>query len=333
MMRLPPIATPSDSEAVASNAAANDIALGTPEMPTVGSIEHAVGNCRPCAFFHKRGCENGVQCKFCHLCDPGEKRRRQKEKKAQFREQQEGIPEPGRHAAGDMLPPVAPAPALQLSATPAAPVGSPVLRRPPAAIVLDDEEDVLDRVTNALPLNTPQQPWPATPAECWPPTPADNHRPSCISFGANLGGFPNTNTLFSAPMTTAATLGDQSQRSWQVATLPPLQQQHFSFAPAATIAALSENQRPPPVLRLAESLLDPVLGSAELPSAGSRTHRFGNCRPCAFLHKQGCGNGLHCEFCHLCDPGEKKRRQKLKKVQLQNVKQEAESLISIGCLD
>jgi hypothetical protein len=56
-------------------------ALGSPEMPTIGSSEHASGLCKPCSFFHKNGCENGVQCIFCHLCEPNEKRRRQKEKK------------------------------------------------------------------------------------------------------------------------------------------------------------------------------------------------------------------------------------------------------------
>jgi len=66
------------SEALAPPSSA---VLGTPECPTMGSMEHWTGNCKPCAFFHKRGCSNGVQCSFCHLCDSGEKKRRQKEKR------------------------------------------------------------------------------------------------------------------------------------------------------------------------------------------------------------------------------------------------------------
>merc|ERR1712048_312211 len=57
--------------------------LGSPEMPTAGSAQHYLGECKPCAFFWKQaGCSNGVNCTFCHLCDSNERKRRQKEKKA-----------------------------------------------------------------------------------------------------------------------------------------------------------------------------------------------------------------------------------------------------------
>jgi len=59
--------------------------LGTQEMPTLGSTAHAFGTCRPCAFFHSKGCGNGVNCTFCHLCPAGEKKRRQKEKVTRLR--------------------------------------------------------------------------------------------------------------------------------------------------------------------------------------------------------------------------------------------------------
>jgi len=57
--------------------------LGSAERPTVGSSCHHLGLCNPCAHaFSKRGCLNGVNCKFCHLCKPGELKRRQKERRA-----------------------------------------------------------------------------------------------------------------------------------------------------------------------------------------------------------------------------------------------------------
>lgn len=53
--------------------------------------------------------------------------------------------------------------------------------------------------------------------------------------------------------------------------------------------------------------------SSSLPSAGSKAHASGKCKPCAFIHRPvGCAEGLACSFCHLCQPGEKKRRQKQK---------------------
>lgn len=51
------------------------------------------------------------------------------------------------------------------------------------------------------------------------------------------------------------------------------------------------------------------LGSDELPTVGSAGHYAFRCKPCAFLSK-GCNNGLHCPWCHLCEPGEKGRRRK-----------------------
>lgn len=48
---------------------------------SVGSAHHDIGKCRPCAFVHRPiGCAHGSACSFCHLCAPGTKKRRQKQK-------------------------------------------------------------------------------------------------------------------------------------------------------------------------------------------------------------------------------------------------------------
>lgn len=52
----------------------------------------------------------------------------------------------------------------------------------------------------------------------------------------------------------------------------------------------------------------------DLPTVGSRGHYSGVCKPCAFVFKPdqgGCKSGTLCQFCHLCGPGEKKRRKKV----------------------
>lgn len=53
--------------------------LGSADWPTVGSMNHRFRRCKPCAFAWKdSGCQSGAKCKFCHLCDPAEKKRRRK---------------------------------------------------------------------------------------------------------------------------------------------------------------------------------------------------------------------------------------------------------------
>jgi len=67
-----------------------------------------------------------------------------------------------------------------------------------------------------------------------------------------------------------------------------------------------------PVLRLAHALAEPEIVTPVFPSIGSQGHFFGTCKPCAFFHTKGCGNGTECSFCHLCPEGEKQRRKKEK---------------------
>lgn len=50
---------------------------------SVGSAGHIEGRCKPCAFLHREeGCLGGELCSFCHLCPPGEKKRRKQQKHA-----------------------------------------------------------------------------------------------------------------------------------------------------------------------------------------------------------------------------------------------------------
>merc|ERR1712194_1009771 len=60
--------------------------LGTPSLPSIGSLLHHARQCKPCTFFHTRGCENKEDCKFCHLCGPGEKKKRLRAERAGKRE-------------------------------------------------------------------------------------------------------------------------------------------------------------------------------------------------------------------------------------------------------
>jgi len=77
--------------------------VGTSEVPTVGSIGHAEGRCKPCAFRWKGlGCSNGANCSFCHLCGQDEKKRRQKEKKFTIRAQHQWVSTPTQQQTQNM---------------------------------------------------------------------------------------------------------------------------------------------------------------------------------------------------------------------------------------
>ena len=65
------------------------VGLGERELPTRGSAGHFLGNCKPCAFVYKGGCDSGYDCQFCHLCLPGEKIRRKKELKQRRKAQKQ----------------------------------------------------------------------------------------------------------------------------------------------------------------------------------------------------------------------------------------------------
>merc|ERR1711972_988391 len=56
-------------------------------LPSEGSNAHASGQCKPCAFFHDKGCQSGATCQFCHLCPPREVQRRKRIRRRIAREQ------------------------------------------------------------------------------------------------------------------------------------------------------------------------------------------------------------------------------------------------------
>jgi len=66
-------------------------------------------------------------------------------------------------------------------------------------------------------------------------------------------------------------------------------------------------------------------GMLDMPTMGSKGHRFGRCKPCAFLHKEGCRSGANCKYCHLCPPGERERRKRVMRAMCNNVRPRAES--------
>jgi hypothetical protein len=196
--------------------------------------------------------------------------------------------------------------------------------------------DLDDHLSVAMPI-APPQPWPDTPFECWPAS----H--SCIASSIDdEASWELAATMLSAPFVPPPV----DEATWlQPVTMQPLPP---PASPNTTAMSESSTQLLDPlehtkydsveivsapkssaVLKLADVIVETEVGTAECPTVGSWNHRFGTCKPCAFFQKQGCGNGADCPFCHLCDAGEKKRRQKIKKMQLRGMSQEMEAMASV----
>lgn len=126
----------------------------------------------------------------------------------------------------------------------------------------------------------------------------------------------------SLPPAQAPVLGAQMQ--WSFLAPPPAQMPFFGASAVSappTAAPLFDfvdgSVAPPPshapLLHLADAFPVAVGASDSSPTVGSEGHSLGLCRPCAFLYTKGCANGARCAYCHLCKPGEKKRRMKDKR--------------------
>jgi len=152
---------------------------------SLGSRDHALGRCRPCAWMYKSeaGCRNGRKCEYCHICPPGELKRRKKAK-------------------------------MQMRLT--------------TASRQKTQNDEVNDMVSTTPSHT---------------------------------------------LTRAIVAKDMEPCYIEV----------------------------------------PSLTKATLPTSfGSIVHASGQCRPCAWVHKDQCRNGTNCNYCHLCPPGELKRRKRKK---------------------
>jgi len=66
------------------------LAARRPET-SAGSLLHDAGQCKPCAWFWRpHGCQNGAECRHCHLCEAGAIKARRKAKVTLLRDQDNG---------------------------------------------------------------------------------------------------------------------------------------------------------------------------------------------------------------------------------------------------
>jgi len=155
-----------------------------------------------------------------------------------------------------------------------------------------------DQVAN-LPGGFRNPAWPFG-SVCETPTNAFNMLPSDAGWPCAIPPAPVALPVVAHPV--------QQQATFPVPPEPP------AGLPAEPPSGSAQSEETP-VLMLSEAVPQPAVGSSELPTVGSQMHRWGTCSPCAHAHSnKGCKNGVECQFCHLCEPGELKRRQKMKRM-------------------
>jgi len=86
---------------------------------------------------------------------------------------------------------------------------------------------------------------------------------------------------------------------------PPPQREQPAFAPIELNLESFLSDLQPQEEPTTETPQDVFDLNAHGPSA---LHGTGECKPCMFVHATGCRQGLDCQFCHRCPPGEQKRR-------------------------
>lgn len=195
---------------------------------------------------------------------------------------------------------------------PPSPVPHPV---PPGAPVPSPAPLAPVGPVGQLPGPAPAVPPPCEPAPQVPPT----LLPQVPSHAATQqnGSAPQVLKLEDA-LAPAASVAVQSAN----AALEETRHQHLEVQQAAQVAAAqavsaSHEEQVAAANAFASAsglaLQQDAKSELNLPSAGSTGHHLGQCRPCAFWTTKGCSSGQECQFCHLCAPGEKKRRQKAKR--------------------
>ena len=253
---------------------------------STGSMLHAVGRCRPCAWFWKTaGCLNGQDCARCHLCPEGELKVRRKAKDKAMRVGALPARQGLNSAAGT---------------GDEAPWGNEAINREHTEAtdwVFSKQGHGYEKHCGGMGQDRGEQGLVVT------------------SEGGSSRGRGAAEEL------ACGDVGEDEHTSDKAASQPrgrgpPLPAQGLSLATPRAARGIGVTGRPSETMGpLGEGRGPSAPPSAVLASmtAGSAQHATGRCMPCAWFWKpSGCMNGQACARCHLCPEGELKARRKAK---------------------
>jgi hypothetical protein len=321
--------------------------------PSIGSALHAQGLCRPCAWFWKpKGCENGSECRHCHLCPEGEIQARRKSKLTMLR-QQKGGPEIGQDASPSRFEMeqlvemekqyianwemnMAAWAACEAAQAAQFADGSPVDQSPFLSSIMEHSPAMLETIGESSPaagmddeeirLHAAAMAAAADARSSGTPMYADGDDATPSGEGDERG--LRSPAILNLDESLTGTSRSAAYERYSMMDSVPSMYSMMDSVPSMVDPTLSM-----PMVN-ARSVVDPgtVTGSltvtdeevtpagassgtssGQLPSLGSSLHGTGTCRPCAWFHKAGgCLNAQSCAHCHLCPEGELKNRKRAK---------------------
>ena len=272
---------------------------------SVGAALHGTGECKPCAWFWKpKGCQNGEECRHCHMCPSGEIRHRKRMKEKSARE---GGYSPEGFSPMEPLKVEVPGD-QQLE-----PLGIASLQEP----------------QKVAPSPTSQ--WTASPSFAPPPgLAAATGVPSIgsASHGTGLcrpcawlwkpGGCQNGEQCRHCHLCPEGELKARRKVKAELARQESWEQEIASSPLALSLAQMLDEDDAKYQVEVDPFMMSPESADAAahvFPSEGSKLHGTGFCRPCAWFWKpKGCDNGMDCRHCHLCPQEEIKNRRKMKQM-------------------
>jgi len=280
------------------------------DVPSVGSLLHFTGDCKPCAWFWKPGrCMRERSCRHCHLCPDGELKARKAKKKqslARFANEESDEPEidgedskVGETSQGSQLHGTG-------ECKPCAWFWKPQKCFRGADCghchLCPRNELKTRKKTKVAKFRF----------EVLPPEPSESSKqPNALSQTSLAQVHQVIADWCSSPPSPTSGFDPSVLRDGEASANLAVMAQTAGFAALGVLA--DPFHSPLSAVNLADSWQIQADANDELPSHGSLLHRMGRCRPCAWYHKaDGCHNGASCCHCHLCPEGEIRNRRKAK---------------------
>jgi len=255
---------------------------------SIGSSTHGTGQCRPCAWIWKpQGCQNGADCRHCHLCHEGEIKARKKLKAESLRRELNHAPVEAEHSAQ-----------LELIDESTAAIPPPPGLPDPDPQAIEGQFSIGSQKHGS--------------GECRP----------CAWFWKPQGcrNGANCRHCHLCPVgELKVRKKEKADMQWQDRQKEQQAQKHACSEMQLHQASAAQTMNPFCMP------LAPPTPLASIGSALHGTGMC--CPCAWFWKPQGCGNGMDCCYCHLCPEGEIKARRKMKNAGMRNHGPKDQSLV------